>query len=352
MTGSAAGEAIPALDRAGGNSAGGFVLPNPRAALPTRRAPGVRRTCTIDVLWPAGRMGPLVAEGAGRDIRTPAPGEPPSLLAQDRVRVEISPERRILGVSTLPERPQLAQLAQLVGTSRPGELRQLLRDLRAAQVLQASPLYQLLDDIPGVLVVADWAWSRWPQFLGPDEPRRRIVKLAGLEGVCAGFRADSSALHTRGDYQEERVAPVQPLPDADDPCGWHALPEIHDVSLRRARCIDVWFDGRIQIEAFFQDSATTAAGARAAVHEYTLRATASAEDERLLEIAAVPHILPFPECPGALDHLQAMVGTPLKDLRESVLQTLARTKGCTHLNDVIRALADVPGLRAGLSPMG
>lgn len=349
MTGSAAGEAIPSLGRAGGNSAGGFVLPNPRRALPTRRAPGVRRTCTIDVLWPAGRKGPLVAEGAGRDIRTHASGEPPSLLAQDALRVEISPERRILGVSSLPERPQLAKL---VGVTRPGELRQVLRDLRAAQVLQASPLYQLLDDIPGVLVVADWAWSRWPQFLGPDEPRRRIVKLAGLEGVCAGFRADSSALRTRGDYQEDRVAPVQPLPDADDPYGWHNLPAIHEVSLRRARCIDVWFDGQIQIEVFFQDSATTSAGDRAAVHEYTLRATASADDERLIEIVAVPHILPFPECPGALDQLQAMVGTPLKDLRESVLQTLARTKGCTHLNDVIRALADVPGLRAGLSPAG
>ncbi|HSV83290.1 MAG TPA: DUF2889 domain-containing protein [Ramlibacter sp.] len=335
--------AASAVVRSGGNSAGGFALPDPRSALPQRRAPGVRRTCTIDVRWPAGRNGRLVLEGVGRDIRTHATAAPPTVLAHDTLRVEISPERRILSVSSVPERPQLALLA---GISRAGELRQVLRDLRAAQVLQASPLYQLADDIPGVLVVADWAWSRWPQLLGPDEPRRRVIKLAAKEGVCAGFRAGSSALRTRGDYQEDRVAAVQPLSDPRDCVGWHELPEIREVTLRRARCIDVWFDGEARVEAFFQDSATTDTGGRSAVHEYTVRASVSADGDALAAIEAVPHVLPFAECPGALNHLQALVGSPLKDLREDVLQTLARTKGCTHLNDVIRSLADVPGLLA------
>jgi hypothetical protein len=38
------------------------------------------------------------------------------------------------------------------------------------------------------------------------------------------------------------------------------------------------------------------------------------------------------------------VGTPLADLRHEVLDKLRRVDGCTHLNDVLRALAEVPVL--------
>jgi hypothetical protein len=43
-----------------------------------------------------------------------------------------------------------------------------------------------------------------------------------------------------------------------------------------------------------------------------------------------------------------MAGTPLADLRAAVLDRLKREKGCTHLNDALRALADVPTLVAHL----
>jgi hypothetical protein len=38
----------------------------------------------------------------------------------------------------------------------------------------------------------------------------------------------------------------------------------------------------------------------------------------------------------------------LADFRDAVLATLPGTLGCTHLNDVLRALADVPTLVAHL----
>jgi hypothetical protein len=43
-----------------------------------------------------------------------------------------------------------------------------------------------------------------------------------------------------------------------------------------------------------------------------------------------------------------MVGRPLSDFRQSVLDRLKGTAGCTHLNDVLRSLADVPALTATL----
>jgi hypothetical protein len=46
-----------------------------------------------------------------------------------------------------------------------------------------------------------------------------------------------------------------------------------------------------------------------------------------------------------------MVGQNVGEFRQAVLDTLAGTLGCTHLNDVLRALADVPTL-ARLLPKG
>jgi hypothetical protein len=43
-----------------------------------------------------------------------------------------------------------------------------------------------------------------------------------------------------------------------------------------------------------------------------------------------------------------MVGTPVGEFRQAVLDTLVGTVGCTHLNDVLRAFADVPSLIAML----
>lgn len=39
-----------------------------------------------------------------------------------------------------------------------------------------------------------------------------------------------------------------------------------------------------------------------------------------------------------------MVGTQLTDLRTAVLEQLKGIEGCTHLNDVLRSLAEVPVL--------
>jgi hypothetical protein len=40
----------------------------------------------------------------------------------------------------------------------------------------------------------------------------------------------------------------------------------------------------------------------------------------------------------------------VEDFRDSVLEVLPGTMGCTHLNDVLRALADVPALARHMEP--
>jgi len=316
------------------------ALPRPRGAISIRPAPGVRRTTSIDVVWPQGRRGGMCLLGQGRDIQTLDAHVPPTLLAHEHLRLDLGPDRKVLAVLASPK--QLV-LDRLVGPGQ--EVRAALRSLLEAGSLEHTPVYQLADDMPGVMVVAAWAWSRWPDLVDPDETVRRRTKLSKMEGVCIGFRPGSSALATAGAYQDAMAVEVPLLYHPDDPYGWHSMSEFAEVSLRRARCIDVWRSGeRLQIEAYFQDSGTAPDGRRIAVHEYTIHAHADWLAGTLLDVHATPHVLPFPECRGAVDRMHALLGLQIESLRTAVPDLLGRTRGCTHLNDALRALADVPRL--------
>jgi hypothetical protein len=169
-----------------------------------------------------------------------------------------------------------------------------------------------------------------------------------MEGVCIGFAPGSSALAADESLKPKGVA-VPPLEHPDDPDGWHTLPAQPGVGMRRARRIDAWVEGgAIRIAAGFQDSATAPAGGRVAIHEYELAATAEIGTGLLLSVSAAPRVLPHPECPGAVANIGRLIGTSLSGLRRTVLEELRGTAGCTHLNDALRALAEVPQLIAQL----
>ncbi len=62
----------------------------------------------------------------------------------------------------------------------------------------------------------------------------------------------------------------------------------------------------------------------------------------------MPRVLPYVECPGAAPNAAWMAGTDLRTMRSQVLERLRATDCCTHLNDGLRALAEVPVLAAAL----
>jgi hypothetical protein len=127
--------------------------------------------------------------------------------------------------------------------------------------------------------------------------------------------------------------------------GWHDILEISALSMRRARRIDVWVDGaEARVDAMFQDSSTRPGGSRVAVHEYTLSARADLAAMTLTALDPTARVLPYAECPLAVLNVGTLIGTPLADLRSVVLDRLQGVAGCTHLNDALRALADVPVL--------
>ncbi len=311
----------------------------PSGPVPLRRPGSVRRTSTIDMTYVAGRGSQLRLHGRARDLLTPADGGAPVVLAVGAVEAGASPGRVIEDVAADPPR---AGIERLVGARGGGHLRLAIDEVLPGERAAGTPLYLLLDDLAGCTLIGGFQWSRFPDLSGPLV----VTEKPQMEGICIGFVPGASSLDDMGrPAAGARVQPVGPLVHPDDPLGWHELPEQPQVSMRRARRIDVWLDAdTVRVEASFQDSAGDPDHGRVAVHEYLLSATADAATMTLTSVTADPRILPYLECPNAPGNIGRLVGTPMADLRATVLERLAKTDGCTHLNDALRALAEVPVL--------
>jgi hypothetical protein len=284
--------------------------------------------------------------GRARDVVTAAAGGAPLLCAEDSFDALLRADRTIVAIEANPPRPALANL---VGSRGGGRLRFALEEVVPEERRNATPLYLILDDISGASLIAPWAWSQWdPNWLA--SARTAITEsqwekmLQEREGICTGFAPGSSSLDPHRIADRTGGTPAPDLRHPEDPEGWHPFTIQNAVGMRRARRIDVRLDKVIVIDAAFQDSAATPDGRRAALHEYQLAVTADPVSLRLLSIEATPRVLPFAECPGATMNLSRLLGARLPQLRQTVLDELPGTLGCTHLNDALRALAEVPAL--------
>ena len=136
-----------------------------------------------------------------------------------------------------------------------------------------------------------------------------------------------------------------------DEWGWHPLRPLPDDSMRRRRRIDVWRDddGASRVDVFFRDSHMAPAGVETSVHEYTVTATVDPEAMVVTSCEAVPHVLPWTECPQAAASAGRLAGMPVAQLRPDVRAQFVGPSTCTHLNDVLRGLEDVEWLEKELA---
>ena len=85
------------------------------------------------------------------------------------------------------------------------------------------------------------------------------------------------------------------------------------------------------------------------LHEYDVSARVDADTFTLTAVEARPRVLPFPECQWAPEHVALLMGRPVRTFRTDVQNTLTELQACTHLNDMLRCLAEVPALVAALN---
>ncbi len=315
---------------------------------PARRPGSVRRTSTLQSTWPDGILGGMQLAGRCRDLLTPEVGDP-VVLAQAEM-VTLTQQRQIMAIDATPAPPGLQDL---VGARAGGSLRGSLAAVVPQLRESGDPLYLLLDDIAGASLVGGFVMITWRDELPELADLGSRMKARPMVGICSGFRPGASSLDDDG-YQSgipHRVAEVRPMADPGDPWSWHRLDDHPPMAMCRSRRIDVWVDGDlIQVDAMFRDHCWRPDGAEIAVHEYRLAATGDQETGVLTSVVAEPRVLPYAECPSAADNVGVLAGVPMADLRREVLERIQHTDCCTHLNDALRALAEVPILAATLLP--
>jgi hypothetical protein len=315
--------------------------------VPRMRPGSVRRTTSIDMTWSdAGDPSTMKQHlhGRARDVRVPSGEGDQVVLGEAEIDATATFDRVIESIRVTPTRDGIEGL---VGARGGSQLRGAIDEVLPGERAAGTPLHLLLDDLAGCTLIAGFVWTRFmPELVRArttdgEEHRRR------MEGVCIGFSPGSSSLsvnrETLGDYTQVVTSLVHP----EEPEGWHDFPESPEMSMRRARRIDVWRERSgigdvIRVDSSFQDSSGDPEFGRVAVHEYGLEAVIDAASGALTSVTADPRVLPFLECPGAVDNITRLVGLPVRELRSAVPELLGRTNGCTHLNDALRALAEVP----------
>ncbi|MEV4102669.1 DUF2889 domain-containing protein [Nonomuraea sp. NPDC049649] len=303
--------------------------------------------------WPGGLENDMHINAAARDLVTDTEANPRA-LADATLHVTVDRSRTLTSVTSKPNRDELREL---VGTGGGSGYRSRLQSLVPDDLAQGTPLYFLLDDLPGVTLVGPFAWWLWRQGMAGYASRSQGSTARHMQDVCAGFRSDGLPIKQMIDGVDPpyNLVPALDLAQPDDPLAWHPIPEPPAASpmLRRRRLVDVVVvDGEVRVNSLFRDSMWSPERVEMVVHEYGLHATVDRETMRLSAISADPRVLPFQTCPAAAANVDLLLGEPMGSLRHRVRELVIGTDGCTHLNDALRALAEVPVLLDQLSAVG
>jgi DUF2889 family protein len=292
-----------------------------------------------------GSLDPVYLSGRARDLKTASDGTATELGSGSmqatvemiaRVIRHIDVEPTIEGGIHLDGAPAMSGFRAAVDKAVP-ELRRH-RDLR----------YTLLDDVPVATLISGHALSA-SGALG-EVSRSGYLPVADR---CAGF-VTGGLLMTSFEAGDPAVVTGPPAPNiegCDDPLAWHDMPTLSIHAMRRRRRLDVSRDrdgSEVAIDAMFRDTYVRSDGTETIIHEYTLSATVDPHTGTIVRSQAMPRVLPWQECPGAVASAARITGMTLTDLHFRVRHELSGTSTCTHLNDLLRSVADAEALIAFL----
>ncbi len=331
-------------------------IAEPTASTPPRRPGSIRRTSTVDSTYP-GEMGKrLVQWGHARDVFTDADGEA-ELVGDTTMTVNSEYTDGPIVASIVLDPPE-PSVDALIGVRASTGFRKAIDD--TTQVPRGSLAYLLLDDVPGATLVSGFAvvvaMDREGTRTHVESLRSTKQPLLQVPDLCAGWQ--------RGGVMEQNLdergrPPVIMGPRAlsietpTDEWAWHPLRGLPDDSMCRRRRIDVWRDddddGVLRVDVFFRDSHMAPGGVETSVHEYTVTATVDPEAMVVTSCEAIPHVLPWTECPQAAASARRLAGMPVASLRPDVRAGFVGKTTCTHLNDVLRGIEDVGPLAEALA---
>jgi hypothetical protein len=317
---------------------------DPVTPAPARPRASVRRTSTIDTHRPEGLLGPPVVEARARDLWTAADGTA-EVLDTARIGAHLDgPQHHLSAIESSPDVPGLQDLlGAVVGPGFRAKVDAAVPELAGT----GSLLYLLLDDMPGATLVSGYAMLHGGVVgnVVHDE------YLDARGDLCAGWAVDASMMTI---IRETGINPTPhgpeapPLTDGDDELAIHPTEPLEPFGMRRLRRLDVMAPPSAgaphPVAVFFRDTHVDADGHETIVHEYSVDLRVDASTRSVVDIVARADVLPWKECPGAIASAARLAGRPLADLRPWVRATFVGTSTCTHLNDVLRGIADVDRL--------
>ncbi|MGE0387530.1 MAG: DUF2889 domain-containing protein [Gammaproteobacteria bacterium] len=326
-------------------SSRGAGQPLPTAVLsPPRRPRSIRRTVSVDMQRPDGLDGIVVLQGLGRDLYTAADATVTELEAA-RFEMTLEINGRIRAAAS-----GARALGELVGESSWTGFRGLLLRKGAADCQPGTLLYQLLDDVPVAAMITGYMDAR-----AGRRSVRRAATAPDWINVCAGW-IEGGASHRRiagGEAGFIIAGPVAtPLADGSDAYAWHAQPRLPDGAMRRRRRIDLRRSGTaIVVDSILRDVFIEPGDVETLVHEYAIETLVDAQTLRVTASSARHGSLPTVDCPAGTASAARLAGLDCTDLREAVRRGFRGPTTCTHLNDSLRALADIAVLARRLDDL-
>jgi hypothetical protein len=285
--------------------------------------------------------------GAARDTSTDSEGVG-TIVAESSVRAEVGKDRRLEAITIAP---QVRDLSPLLGRAVASGFRaavdQTVPDDRKAQ----TPLYLLLDDLPVAALISGYAdlYVRHPD---ESESASRTRAQSLKADICAGWASDATMMLeiARVGRIPIPIGPQAPrLERDDDLLSWHPIDALGPGTMRRRRRVDVVSGEMLRVDAMFRDSHVDEDGLETIVHEYSLDAAVDPRELIVTHCEATARVLPWTECPRAAASATRLEGQSVASLRGFVRQQLVGTTTCTHLNDLLRSLADVAPLARDLA---
>jgi hypothetical protein len=298
----------------------------------------------------------LVVDARGRDLRTGHDdADRADVIGEVVLTLRLEPAAHTLvdvrAEGADGQAADVPDLRPLVGARVGSGFRRLLDEALPAERDRGSILYLLLDDLVGAVLVSGYALLHVDALT----PQAGLVDatVARLGDQCAGWALDGgfiANLRDTGRLATPHGPPAPALASLDDAQVWHAMAPLPPDATRRRRRLDVLapgLGGLQVIDVHFRDSHVDGDGSETVVHEYAAGGSVDARRRLIVDLWAEALVLPWTECPAAVASAERMRGTTFDDLRLRVRRELVGTASCTHLNDTLRALADLGALLPG-----
>jgi hypothetical protein len=302
-------------------------------------APGaLRRTSTIDT-HPGAGTGDSDVDLRARDVAA-RDANTIDVLGDVCLRAHLAD--RV--IDALASEPSDARLEQLLGSRVGPGFRSTANNLLPDEGRRASLLHLLLDDWVGATLVSGYALQHAAITVGVEQ-KLPPGTADNMAGICAGFASDASLVpyaKRNGTIPSVHGPIAPPLVHA----GIHTVEPLRAHGMRRFRRLDLGpvEAGTAEFDAHFRDTHVDGDRVETIVHEYTVAGSVDTSTRTITSVTANVHVLPWQECPGAIGSAARVRGMALSQMRKRVRGEFVGTSTCTHLNDTLRAIADLDAL--------